>query len=147
LELFVELVPVGAKVPVHPWQYSGGRLWYLRSYSTSRFEVEFPSIGDGTPMLVVYWGRWADSRGGVGPFSQTCVARVEGGVLPELMYVGGNRPQIAQVSRKIEHREFAMLEPPVLPALPPEHLLEAKVVPALEEMRERVQALPLLEEA
>jgi hypothetical protein len=31
------------------------------------------------PMRVVYWGRWADSSGEVGPISATCVAWVEGG--------------------------------------------------------------------
>ncbi len=30
------------------------------------------------PMKVVYWARWADATGGVGPWSKTCVARVEG---------------------------------------------------------------------
>jgi len=28
-------------------------------------------------MRVVYWGRWADASGGVGPLSQTCAAPVE----------------------------------------------------------------------
>jgi len=89
LELFVELVPIGEPIPLHPGERSGGRLWYLRSYTTSRFEVAFPvmmdghagghAVGCGVPMLVCYWGRWADASGGVGPFSQTCVARVEGG--------------------------------------------------------------------
>lgn len=27
---------------------------------------------------MVYWARWADAQGNVGPFSQTCRARVEG---------------------------------------------------------------------
>jgi hypothetical protein len=31
-----------------------------------------------TPMLVVYWARWADARGDVGPWSSTCEAGVEG---------------------------------------------------------------------
>ena len=141
LELFVELVPVGAPVPAHPGQLSGGRLWYMRSYSTSRFETEFPVMSDGTPMLVVYWGRWADSRGGFGPFSQTCVARVEGGQLPELQYVGGTRPQIAQVSRRVEHREFALL-----PAESAERVLEANILPALEHVQKRAE-LPLINAA
>lgn len=102
MELFVELVPVGQAVPSHPGQRSGGRLWYLRSYSTSRFEVDFPVLNDGTPALVVYWGRWADARGGFGPFSKTCVARVEGGSLPQLVHLGTNRPAIASVSRHVE---------------------------------------------
>ncbi len=90
LELFVELVPVGEAVPSHPGERSGGRLWYLRSYTTSRFEVAVPVMDDGTPMVVCYWGRWADSSGGFGPFSQTCVARVEGGpgIGPGSMYRG-----------------------------------------------------------
>jgi hypothetical protein len=29
-------------------------------------------------MLVVYWGRWADATGNVGPWSNTVVGRVEG---------------------------------------------------------------------
>jgi hypothetical protein len=112
LELFVELVSVGQAAPAHPGQLSGGRLWYLGSFTTSRFEVEYPVLNDGTPALVVYWGRWADARGGVGPFSKTCVARVEGGAyaLPEPMYIGNNRPQLASVSRKVEPKTFPMLE-------------------------------------
>jgi hypothetical protein len=89
-------------------------VWYLRSFSTSRFEVEFPYLSDGTPALVVYWGRWADARGGFGPFSKTCVARVEGGVpggmqLP--VYIG-KRPALplTSVSREIEAKaEFMQL--------------------------------------
>lgn len=81
LELFVELVPVDEPIPMHPGERSGGRLWYLRSYTTSRFEVDFPrcfdDAGRPVPALVVYWGRWADATGGVGPFSQPCVAQVE----------------------------------------------------------------------
>lgn len=77
LELFVELVPDGEPIPKSPTERSGGRLWYLRSFTTSRMEVEFPV--SSVPMMVVYWGRWADTRGNVGPFSPTCVARVEGG--------------------------------------------------------------------
>lgn len=85
LELFVELVPVDEPIPTHPGQRSGGRLWYLRSFTTRRFEVDFPRLFDGdsggrpVPMRVVYWGRWADASGGFGPFSQTCVAPVENG--------------------------------------------------------------------
>lgn len=82
LELFVELVPPTEPIPSHPGERSGGRLWYLRSFTTSRFEVEYPvltdEMGRSVPMRVCYWGRWADACGGVGPFSQTCVARVEG---------------------------------------------------------------------
>ncbi len=131
LELFVELVPppqllegmrrdiamydptVGGQVPTHPAQWSGGRLWYLGSFTTSRFEVEFPYLNDGTPALVCYWGRWADARGGVGPFSKTCVAKVEGSAfaLPEPVYLGrAPRKLTSGVSRKVEPRAFPMLE-------------------------------------
>ena len=55
---------------MHPSQMCGGLVWYLRSHSTSRFEVAYPMMPDGRAMLVVYWGRWADARGGVGPFSR-----------------------------------------------------------------------------
>lgn len=63
-------------------------------------------------MLVVYWGRWADARGGFGPFSQTCVARVEGGphAMPQLMHFPGSQPELASVSRRIEPKQHAMLE-------------------------------------
>jgi hypothetical protein len=30
------------------------------------------------PMLVVYWGRWADATGAFGPWCSTVVSRVEG---------------------------------------------------------------------
>jgi hypothetical protein len=84
LELFVELVPQelaqAGKVPHHPGQLSGGKTWYLRSFTTRRFEVEPPVMADGSAALVVYWARWADATGGTGPFSPPCVARVEGGV-------------------------------------------------------------------
>lgn len=83
LELFVELVPIDEPIPAHPGERSGGRLWYLRSFTTRRFEVDFPRCFDDNaggrpvPMRVVYWGRWADASGGVGPFSRTCAAPVE----------------------------------------------------------------------
>ena len=75
IELYFDMVPVGEPVPVHP----GERGWpkYLRSYTRSPIEVEFPIPVNG-PMLIVYWARWADSTGEVGRWSKTCVARVEG---------------------------------------------------------------------
>lgn len=75
LELFVDLVPPGEAIPSHPGQLSG-RPWYLRSFTKSPIEVEYPI--PSIPMLVVYWARWADATGEVGRFSKTCVARVEG---------------------------------------------------------------------
>lgn len=76
LELFVELVPHDAPIPTHPAQLTGGWAKYLRSYTRSPIRVEFP-VAPG-PMRVVYWARWADSTGNVGPFCETVVARVEG---------------------------------------------------------------------
>lgn len=118
LELFVELVPVGEPIPSHPAERSGGRLWYVRSYTTSRFEVTFPVMDDGTPMLVCYWGRWADSSGGVGPFSQTCVARVEGAAemalgraasaLPGLPGAQSERIRVTQVMKQLEANVVVM---------------------------------------
>jgi hypothetical protein len=76
VELFVELVAPGEPIPKHPGELSGGRPWYLRSFTRNPIEVEFPK--PATPMFVVYWARWADATGEVGPWSRTCVARVEG---------------------------------------------------------------------
>ncbi len=92
LELFVELVPMDEPIPLHPAERSGGRLWYLRSFTKRRFEVDFPRMYDGEkpkPMRVVYWGRWADASGDFGPFSNTCPAPVENAPLG---LPGGGRP-------------------------------------------------------
>jgi hypothetical protein len=77
LELFVDLVPPDAAIPSHPGSNHGGRPWYLRSYTRSPIVVE-PPMTD-SPMRVVYWGRWADSTGNVGPFSATVAGWIEGG--------------------------------------------------------------------
>ncbi len=85
LELFVDLVPPGQPVPKYPGQYSGVP-WYLKSFTKNPIEIEPPAPPEvmnrnspGLPMLVVYWGRWADAKGEVGRFSETAIARVEGG--------------------------------------------------------------------
>jgi len=74
VELFFDMVPVGERVPRGPSE----RGWpkYLRSFTRSPMEVEFPVPSE--PMLFVYWARWADSAGEVSRWSQPCVARVEG---------------------------------------------------------------------
>src|SRR5205085_2414541 len=56
----------------------GSRPWYLRSYTRSPIVLTPPM--PRVPMRVVYWGRWADSVGNVGPFSATAVGWIEGGV-------------------------------------------------------------------
>jgi len=77
LELFVDLVPPEEPVPAHPGANLASRPWYLRSYTRSPI-VLIPPMAR-VPMRVVYWGRWADSSGNVGPFSNTVTAWIEGG--------------------------------------------------------------------
>lgn len=78
LELFFEFVKPGQPVPSKPDELSG---WprYVRSFTTTPMRVKHPvpaaSMG---PMLLVYWARWADATGEVGPWSQTLVTRIEG---------------------------------------------------------------------
>jgi hypothetical protein len=83
LDLYFDLVPPGDPrgIPEHPAE----RGWpkFLRSFTSTPLEVEFPVCRSG-PMLVVYWARWADAKGNTGPFSETCVARVEGWTAPAL---------------------------------------------------------------
>ena len=76
LELFVDLIAPDEPVPYFPGANDGGRPWYLRSFSRSPIRVAPPICR--VPMLVLYWGRWADAIGNVGPFSQTVVSRIEG---------------------------------------------------------------------
>jgi hypothetical protein len=76
LELFVDLIAPAEPVPFFPGANDGGRPWYLRSFSRSPIRVAPPICR--VPMLVLYWGRWADAIGNVGPFSQTVVSRIEG---------------------------------------------------------------------
>jgi hypothetical protein len=78
LELFVALIPPEEPVPTMPGVSHGSWAWYLRSYTRSPIKL-VPPIAS-VPMRVVYWGRWADSLGNVGPFSATAVAWIEGGV-------------------------------------------------------------------
>ncbi|MEM8782504.1 MAG: hypothetical protein AAGE65_06550 [Planctomycetota bacterium] len=76
LELFVELVPPDEAVPDRPGG-SGYGCHYLRSFVKSPV-VLTPPLAD-RPMRVVYWGRWADARGEVGPMSAAAAGWVEGG--------------------------------------------------------------------
>ena len=77
LELFIDLIPPGEPIPKHPGANHGSRPWYLRSYTRSPIRLTPPMAR--VPMRVVYWARWADSTGNVGPFSATAVAWMEGG--------------------------------------------------------------------
>jgi hypothetical protein len=76
IELFVDLIGPDEPVPGSPGANDGGRPWYLRSFSRSPIRIVPPICR--VPMLVVYWGRWADAVGNVGPWSATVVSRVEG---------------------------------------------------------------------
>jgi hypothetical protein len=76
VELFISYVPDGQPIPRHPRDSMGGWPLYLRSYSTSPIKVSPPL--PPVSMMVVYWARWADAKGNVGPFSATLVTRAEG---------------------------------------------------------------------
>jgi hypothetical protein len=77
LELFVDLIPPDAPIPARPGANYSSRPWYLRSYTRSPIKLTPPIAR--VPMRVVYWARWADSVGNVGPFSKTAAAWIEGG--------------------------------------------------------------------
>lgn len=74
IELFFDMIPVGEPVPHTPFE----RGWpkYLRSFTRSPIEVEYPIPSE--PMLFVYWAKWADSSGETSRWSKPCIARVEG---------------------------------------------------------------------
>lgn len=78
LELFVDLIPPDEEIPAHPGANHASRPWYLRSYTKSPIKLIPPMARE--QMRVVYWGRWADSMGSVGPFSATAAAWIEGGI-------------------------------------------------------------------
>jgi len=77
LELFIDLIPPDEPIPAHPGANHAGRPWYLRSFTRSPIVLAPPMTR--VPMRIVYWGRWADSTGNVGPFSATAVGWIEGG--------------------------------------------------------------------
>jgi hypothetical protein len=85
VEIYVDLVPVGEAPPLRPGlpgeraTGTSGGPWYLRSYTTNPIRIVHPLPGaPDEPRLVVYWARWADATGEVGPWSRGVVARVEG---------------------------------------------------------------------
>ena len=97
VELFVDLVAPGDPVPRFPGEFLGGRPWYLRSFTKNPIKVQHPM--PPVPMLVVYWARWADAKGDVGPFSQTCVTRVEGFTAVGADKLLGAMPEVRQLER------------------------------------------------
>lgn len=77
VELFIDLIAPEAEIPTHPGATRAARPFYLRSYTRSPIRL-IPPMAD-VPMRVVYWARWADTAGNVGPFSATAVGWVESG--------------------------------------------------------------------
>ncbi|HQY87088.1 MAG TPA: hypothetical protein PK402_00420 [Tepidisphaeraceae bacterium] len=95
LELFAALIPPEQKVVGNVIENLHARPWYLRSFTRSPIRITPPLAN--IPMRVVYWARWADSLGNVGPFSAPAVGWVEGGShMPALLVkpseVGRNQP-------------------------------------------------------
>lgn len=77
LELFVDLITPDAPIPLCPGEVRGSRPFYVRSFTRS--PIRFIPPMANVAMRVVYWARWADSTGNVGPFSATAVGWIEGG--------------------------------------------------------------------
>ncbi|MDQ3441873.1 MAG: hypothetical protein M3478_16140, partial [Planctomycetota bacterium] len=75
LELFVGVIPAGEMAPDAPSPRFGGHPMYLRSYSRSPIDVDYPKFAG--PVQVVYWGRWASATGETGPFSRTLAVPVD----------------------------------------------------------------------
>jgi hypothetical protein len=106
IELFYDLVAPGEPVPTFPGESMGGRPTYMTSFTKSPIRVAPPI--PPTPMLVVYWVRWADSSCRVGPFSKTCQARWEGqrlgaqptlGAMPEVRQLENDPKQITFITQ------------------------------------------------
>lgn len=94
IELFVDLIPPDERIPTHPAANHASRPWYWRSYTRSPIVLAPPMAR--VPMRVVYWGRWADSTGNVGPFSATAAGWIEGGT--HAFLPGGVMPKFGAFS-------------------------------------------------
>ncbi|MGC4033525.1 MAG: hypothetical protein QM754_17695 [Tepidisphaeraceae bacterium] len=66
IEIFADLIPADADPNRHYREGSVGRPVYLRSYTKSPVRL-VPPLAE-KPMRVVYFARWADAGGEVGPF-------------------------------------------------------------------------------
>ncbi len=77
LELFVSLISPDVKVPQYANSEGAPMPVYLRSYTKSPIRLQPPMANK--PMRVIYWARWADAQGNVGPFSETAAGWIEGG--------------------------------------------------------------------
>lgn len=113
LELFVDLISPDEPIPTHPGDNHGGRPWYLRSYTRSPIRIVPPMAK--VAMRVVYWARWADSTGNVGPFSASAVGWVEGGNVSkralQLRNPNAVEPMIEVEERPVMERDPARREP------------------------------------
>lgn len=104
LELFVDLIPPNEEIPTHPALTKTGRPMYLRSFTRSPIRLVPPLAN--VPMQVVYWARWADTAGNVGPFSETVMGCIEGGQhIAKLAALPNSRMQSFNVSFGEEVRE------------------------------------------
>jgi hypothetical protein len=147
LELFCDLVGADEPIPSHPGANYGGRPWYLRSYSRSPIKLT-PPMGR-VPMMVVYWGRWADAIGNVGPWSKTVVSRVEALTPPMMVSVafmpknkqlpvidGPSGDQAAareqRYSVAVRDAQYAYFNPAEVSPTPPAPALEKRDTPQLE---------------
>jgi hypothetical protein len=154
LELFVDLIPPDEPIPAHPGANHAGRPWYLRSYTRSPIRIAPPM--PRVPMRVVYWGRWADKQGNVGPFSATAVAWIEGGSQPHLpgsvMMRWGQRPTplLEDVGAAGPHQRDASISVAVLEVrygtLTQQDLPEALPAPQMREVK-RLESSPASEAA
>ncbi|HEV2295221.1 MAG TPA: hypothetical protein VGR35_15320 [Tepidisphaeraceae bacterium] len=75
LELWVDVISRGAPVPDAPSQRYGAHPLYLRSYSRSPIDVDYPKFAG--PVQVIYWARWASATGETGPFSRPLAVPVD----------------------------------------------------------------------
>jgi hypothetical protein len=137
IELFVDLIPPDEPIPTHPGANHGGRPWYLRSYTRSPIVITPPTAR--VPMRVVYWARWADPTGNVGPFSNAAAGYVEGGSVaaPRLPSFGAiPKPMIEVAPGTSQSRDstytVALIETHYLS-------LNAPVMPELKQIEDQTQ--------
>jgi hypothetical protein len=75
LELFADVIPSGAPAPGMPSMRYGTHPLYLRSYSRSPIDVDYPKFAG--PVQIVYYARWVSATGETGPFSRPLVVPVD----------------------------------------------------------------------
>lgn len=115
IEVFFDLVPPGEPIPRHPAE----RGWpkFLCSRTGHKIEVEYPVPISG-PMLVVYWVRWANATGGVGKFSKTCVARVEGWTANPAQLAQGAEGSAPRLEGRAVETKYIFIHTPIAGELP-----------------------------